>query len=80
MHRVVLREFRQWQELDPVIQLIIAEGTQVLLHCLILALRLAGCLGIECSQESVSYAHVRVDSSPEWAGELSAVVRDDVIR
>jgi len=34
---------------------------------------------MECSGESVIYAHVRADSSPESAGELRATVRDDVI-
>ena len=34
---------------------------------------------MEWSRESVIYAHVRADSSPESAGELRASVRDDVI-
>jgi len=59
---------------------VVAERTKVLFHGLILALRLAVCLGMECSRESVIYAHVRADWSRESAGELRAAVRDDVIR
>jgi hypothetical protein len=80
MHGGIVREFRQKQELGPVILLVVAEVSKVLFLGSISLLRLAVCLGMECSRESVTYAHVTADSSPEWAGEMRAAVRDNVIR
>ena len=41
MYRVVVCKFRQWQELNPVILLIVAEGGEILFHGLIMVLGLA---------------------------------------
>jgi hypothetical protein len=40
-------EIRQWQELNPVILLVVAEGAEILFHGLILALGLAVGLWVE---------------------------------
>jgi hypothetical protein len=47
MHGVVVHEICQWQEVIPVILLVVAEGTEILFHGPILALRLALSLWME---------------------------------
>jgi len=51
-----------------------------LFHGLVLALRLAVCLGMKGGRKAVIDAHVRANSIPESAGELCAAVGDDIIR
>jgi len=76
---VVVREFRQWEELDPIILFVVAKGAEVLFHGLILTFRLAVGLWMECGGESVIDAQMRADSSPKSAGELRVTVGDDII-
>jgi len=70
MQGVVVHKFRQKSELNPVILFVVAEGSKVLFHGLILALSLARCLGTECSRGSVINTHPWADSSQESAGKL----------
>jgi hypothetical protein len=64
MHCVVVREFCQREEFDPVVLLVVAEGSEVLFHGLVLLLGLAVGLRVEGGLESVVDAHVGADSSP----------------
>jgi hypothetical protein len=59
--------------------LIVSEGSEVLVHGLILPLGLAVGLRVESSRELVVDAHVGADSSPELAGELRSAVSDDIV-
>jgi len=52
-------------EFGPFIFLIVAEGSEVLFHGLILALGLAIGLRVKGGRESVVDAHVGAESSPE---------------
>ena len=74
-----MREFCHRKEFDPVVLLIVAEGSEVLFHGLVLLLGLAVGLQVEAGGESVVNAHVGADSRPESAGELRSADGNDIV-
>jgi len=79
MDSVVVCDFRQGKEFGPVLLLIDTEGSEVLLHGLVLPLGLAVGLQVEGGPESVVDAHVGAHSSSELAGDLRSAVGDGIV-
>jgi hypothetical protein len=80
MQGVVIHEFCRRSELYPVILLVVAEASNWLFCGRTLALCLAVGLGMECSRESVIYAHVGADCSPELPAALRVADYDYALR
>jgi hypothetical protein len=76
---VVVSERRQWKRFDPVVLLVIANGSEVLLHCLVLPLGLTVRLRVEGGHEAVIDIEVGPNSVPKSTGEFFAAIGGDIV-
>jgi hypothetical protein len=79
VHGVVVCELGQWEKLNPVILLVFAKGSEVLLHRLILPLRLAIRLWVEGCRESVVSTDMGTYPRSESARKLASSISDHVV-
>jgi hypothetical protein len=71
---VVVSKLRQWEQFDLVARLVVANGSDVLLYCLVLPFSLTVRLPVEGGQEAVIDTQVGANSVPKPTGEFYAAM------
>jgi len=77
---VVVGKLRQQLQVDPVVLLLVAKGSEVPLHHLVLMLGLTVCQRVECGREAVIDTGEGATSVRKSPGKLFVVIGGDSVR